>query len=215
MEARHAAGEHAAQGRRPQGPPEGQTESPQVLLDRVSQAAESEGQIAVGAILDAVGTRSFAPLLLLPGLVMVAPVIGDIPGVPVLMGMVVILTSAQLLLRRDHVWLPDWLLRRSVSQESLSRTVRWLRPVAHFLDRVSRPRLPAAVGRAGESLIALSCIAIAAVTPLMEVVPFSANVAGLAITGFGLALVAHDGLLALIALALSLGTFGLLAQALV
>ena len=32
----------------------------------------------------------------------------------------------------------------------------------------------------------------------MEVVPFSANLAGIALTAFGLAVVAHDGLLALV-----------------
>ena len=37
--------------------------------------------------------------------------------------------------------------------------------------------------------------------PVMEVVPFSANLAGIALTAFGLAVIAHDGLLALVAFA--------------
>lgn len=40
----------------------------------------------------------------------------------------------------------------------------------------------------------------------MEVVPCSANLAGAALTAFGLALIAHDGLLALIAFAFTAGT---------
>jgi hypothetical protein len=37
----------------------------------------------------------------------------------------------------------------------------------------------------------------------MEFVPFSANIAGAALTAFGLALIAHDGLLALLAFVLT------------
>ena len=37
--------------------------------------------------------------------------------------------------------------------------------------------------------------------PVMEAIPFSANLAGIALTAFGLAVIAHDGLLALIAFA--------------
>jgi hypothetical protein len=40
----------------------------------------------------------------------------------------------------------------------------------------------------------------------MEVVLFAANFAGVALATFGLALVAHDGLVALFAFAVSLGT---------
>lgn len=38
-------------------------------------------------VLDIIGHRSFGPLLLFAGIVMLAPVVGDIPGVPVLMGL--------------------------------------------------------------------------------------------------------------------------------
>ena len=53
----------------------------------------------------------------------------------------------------------------------------------------------------GEVLVpndgAVGCVLTAAATPLMELVPFSANVAGIAVTSFGLALIAADGLMAL------------------
>ncbi len=46
----------------------------------------------------------------------------------------------------------------------------------------------------------------------MEVVPFSANVAGAAIVAYGLALIVSDGVIALIATALSAGAFVLIGQ---
>lgn len=48
----------------------------------------------------------------------------------------------------------------------------------------------------------------------MEFVPFSATGAGAALTAFGLALIAHDGLLALIAFLFTALTFGVVIYAL-
>jgi hypothetical protein len=182
------------------------------LLDRIEEAADEHDPASLGDVLDIIGHRSFGPLLLFAGIVMVAPVIGDIPGVPVLMGLIVILTAGQFLLRRDHFWLPGWLARRSVSRDTICKAMRWIRPVGRFLDRWSRPRLTWMTHGAGVVVIAAASAVIAAATPLMEVVPFSANVAGLAITAYGLALIASDGLIAALALAFSAGTFYLIVR---
>lgn len=180
------------------------------LLDRMDDAANAHERTSIGDTLDAIGPRSFGPVLLLAGLVMMAPVVGDIPGVPVLMGLMVVLVSAQFLGGRDHFWLPPWLLRRSVTNAKVRKGIRWMRPVARFLDRWSTPRFTAMTHGAGFVVIATACIIIATATPLMEVVPFSANVAGLAISAYGLALIAGDGLVALLAIAFSVGTFALI-----
>lgn len=182
------------------------------LLDRIEKAADRHDPTSLGDVLHEVGNRSFGPLLLLAGLVMVAPVVGDIPGVPVLMGMVVLLSAGQLLLGRHHVWLPGWLLRRSISDSKVRKGVGWLRPVGRFVDRWSKPRLRRLTHGAGVGVAGASCVVMAAGTPLMEVVPLSANVAGIAITAYGVALIAADGLVAIFALAFSVGTFVLVAR---
>lgn len=180
------------------------------LLDRIEAATRDHERTSIGDVLDHVGHRSFGPLLLLAGLVMMAPVIGDIPGIPVLMGLIVILCAVQLLVGRDYIWLPGWILRRSAECSKIHTGVRWMRPVGRLLDRWSRPRLTVLTRGAGVLVAGAAATVIAAATPLMEVVPMSANVAGLAITAFGLALVAADGVLALLAVAFSAGTFYLL-----
>ncbi len=187
----------------------GPVTSVQDLLDRIEAAAERD-RVSLEEVMTALGERSFAPLLLVAGLVILAPVVGDIPGVPVLMGTVVVLVAGQILLRRRHLWLPGWLLRRDVATDKLCKAVSWLRRPARFVDRWTRPRLCPLVRHASVHVIAATCIVIAAATPVMEFVPFSANVAGVAITAFALALTAQDGLLALVAIALSLGTVALL-----
>ncbi len=55
--------------------------------------------------------------------------------------------------------------------------------------------------------IAIACIVIGIAMPAMEIVPFSANGAGAALTAFGLSLIANDGLLALLAFLFTAATF--------
>jgi hypothetical protein len=171
------------------------------VLDRLCKAEAHEGRVSIGSILETIGCRSFGPVLLFAALVMMAPVIGDIPGVPVMAGSLICLVAAQLLFGRDHVWLPGWLLRRSASREKVEGAVRKLRKPARFVDRFLRHRLESLTqGRMAQLILAVSLL-ISAATPLMELVPFSANLAGAALTAFGLALIAKDGVFALVAYA--------------
>ena len=181
----------------------------QQLLDHIADTAQHRKRVSLDVVLRAVGRRSFAPLLLLVGLILFSPLSG-IPGMPTLMALLVLLVALQLLLGRSHFWLPEWMLRRSISKSKLQRALRWMRKPAAFIDRWLRPRLLFLVGRTGSYMIAVICTVIALALPLMEVVPFSATIAGMALTAFGLALVAHDGLLAVIAFAVTAFVFGLI-----
>ncbi len=180
----------------------------QQLLDRIGNAAGDSGQVSLRAITEELGSRSFGPLLLLAGLVTLAPLIGDIPGVPTLMALIVLLVAGQLLVGCRHLWLPRWLLDRSVARGKVETALSWMRRPARWIDRLVRPRLSVLVNGPGVYAIALVCVVIAAATPPMEFVPFTANGAGIALTAFGLALIARDGLMALLALAFTAATLG-------
>lgn len=175
------------------------------LFDCIGEAAteKPDEKVSIDAIMDLIGRRSFGPMLLLAGLVILAPIIGDIPGVPSIMGMFVFLIAIQLLIGQEHFWLPSWLLERAISSEKLAKAVKWLRKPAHFIDKLIRPRLLIFVNGTAKYLIAVVCILIALMLPFMEVVPFSANAGGLALVAFGLALIAKDGLLALLSFILT------------
>ncbi|MCF8040356.1 MAG: exopolysaccharide biosynthesis protein, partial [Desulfohalobiaceae bacterium] len=159
------------------------------LLDRIGEAAQKGGRVSLGAILEVVGRRSFGPILLLAGLITLAPVIGDIPGVPTVIGVLVFLFAVQLLFRRKHIWLPSVLLNRSLPQDKLQTALKWLRPPARFIDRFLRPRLTILTDGPIIYIVAGLCVFIAAVMPILEMVPFSANAAGAALTVFGLSLI--------------------------
>jgi hypothetical protein len=169
------------------------------LVDRLEEAAEQGEKVSLDLMMDEVGRRSFGPLLLLGGLLMAAPVIGDIPVVPVILGLFVLLVAAQLLRGRDHFWLPQWLLRRSVSSEKMKHTThKWLRRPARFIDRFLKRRWDWLTRAGGARAIAVASILLGLSTPVAEFIPFSANGVGAAIALFGLALIAHDGVVALI-----------------
>ncbi|MGF2734067.1 exopolysaccharide biosynthesis protein [Marinobacter sp. DUT-1] len=177
------------------------------LLDRLRTHTDGQAQVSVADILNAVGERSFGPVALVAGLVVVAPLIGDIPGVPTLLGLLVLLTLGQLLFRRHSIWLPPTLATRKLEQAKLAKGLDWVEKPARYLDRHTRPRLVWLTRGPGQYLMALVCMAVALAMPTMEVVPFSANGGGLALMAFGLAMIARDGLLALFATSITLGTF--------
>lgn len=181
------------------------------LLERVHKAGQHEDTISLGAILETVGQRSFAPFLLLAGLITLAPLVGDIPGVPTLMASLVVLAGTQLLLGRRRIWLPNWLLERRASRERFQRVLGWLERPAGWTDRLLRQRLTILTRPPAHLAAALTCLVIALAMPPMEFIPFSANGAGLALTLFGLALLADDGLFALAGYLLTGGTLAVVA----
>lgn len=197
-----------------EGEQEPQVTNLEQLLDRIRDVAGEHEQVSLGAILDHLGSRSFGPLLLLAGLITLAPVIGDIPGVPTLMALVIILIAAQLLIGRKHLWLPQFLLRRSIAREKVDRALQWVQRPARGMDRLLRPRLQLFVGGPGYYGVALACLLIALAMPPMELVPFSANGAGIALTAFGLGLIAKDGLLTLCAFIVTFATLAAVAYGL-
>lgn len=179
------------------------------LIGRVEEAPEHDGRTTLDEILDTLGERAFGPLLVLAGLVAVAPFLGDLPGASTLIGVFVLLVSGQLLLGREQPWLPAWLLDMSVKTRTLVKTMGWLHRPARFVDGLLRPRLGWIVRGTGRYVIAGFSIAIAATMPFMEVVPFSANVAGLALVVLGLSLLVGDGLVAMLGLLFTGGALGM------
>lgn len=180
----------------------------QHLLDHIEGAARESEHVSLQTVVEAVGTRSFGPLLLVAGVILASPLSG-IPGVPTTLGVVVLLIALQLLIGEQEFWLPQWLLRRAVAHRQITRAFNWIRPPARMIDRLLRPRLIALVHSSGTYVIALVCVIIALGMPAMELVPFSATGAGFALTAFGLALVSRDGLLALFAFGFTTLTLGL------
>jgi hypothetical protein len=173
------------------------------LLDRIEASAQGRASVSIGEMMDSVGRRSFGPLVLLAGVILITPLSG-VPGVPTLMGLLTLLTLSQVVAGRQHFWLPQWIVIRTVPRRRLLQGLKWLRPSASRVDGLTRPRFTLLVDGPGLYVMALACMVIAVVMPATEVIPFSSSIAGLALTAFGLAMISRDGVLALFAWAVSL-----------
>ncbi|XKH61729.1 exopolysaccharide biosynthesis protein [Halomonas sediminis] len=175
------------------------------LLDRIGELARDNDQVSIGMVVESIGSRSFGPLLMLIGITLFSPLSG-VPGMSVFMASFVLLIAVQMLIGRKQFWLPHYILNRSVERGKLQKALDWLNKPARGIDRVLKPRLTFLVHNKGGSYgVAALCVVVGLCMPFMELVPFSASAAGLALLTLGLALVVHDGLLVLLALVV-LGT---------
>lgn len=182
------------------------------LLDDLVAASETADTVSVADIQQAVGRRSFAPLLASFGLMVLTPV-GAIPGVPTAFGIVVILLAGQILIGRHSLWLPKVLTDRAVSADRLRGSAEKIRPVAARVDRVLRPRLALLTQGISAYAIAAACVLLALTLPPLEFIPTGAALPAAAITAFALALMTGDGLLAMLGYSVFLATLWLVATA--
>ena len=185
------------------------------LIHTMEQMEREKEQVSVDDVVHAVGRRSFGPLLLLAGLITLAPIIGDIPGMPTLMAVLVLLTSSQLLVGRETFWLPKWLLKRSLSRQKFDKALHYMKKPAKWVDGLLGVRLAWMTGYIGIRVTAFACLLVALAMPPMEFIPFSANGAGLALTLFGLGLVARDGLMLALGFLLTGVTFTVVVMSLI
>jgi len=167
------------------------------VIDEIQYLSKDCDSVSLGDILDMVGRRSFGPILLVAGLITVAPLIGDIPGVPTIMAVIVFLVAVQILFQREKLWFPESILNRSLEKDKLQRALEKMKKPADYIDRILKPRLKTITTGIMVYPAAIICLCISLAMPAMEFIPFSANFAGAALTAFGLSFIARDGLMAL------------------
>ena len=180
--------------------PQGSDRPLEEVLDQALSAAEGRDEVSVGDLMDAFGTRSFGPVLVLFGLLALFPPIGAVPGVPIVLGAALLVFAVQFALGRDRLWLPDVLERRSLDREKLEKSDDKARGWLERIDRVFKPRLKAFTGPAAERAAAVCAVLHALLMIPLEFVSLVA-IPGLALTAFGVGLMARDGLFTLIGFA--------------
>ena len=177
------------------------------ILDCLDSLAEENDNVSVGQVLDAFGSRTFGPAIIVPALLELTPV-GAIPGVPTFLAVVIGLIAVQKLFGRKHVWIPGLISNRCVSADKLAKGAKKLRPLAAFMDRQFHRRLKVLTRSPFSQIAAGVIVLLCASVPFLEVLPFASSVPMLAIAGFGLAILARDGVLMAGALFVSLGAMG-------
>lgn len=182
------------------------------VLAELQRAAKQNGaEVSVDEIIETFGQRSFGPIILLCGLLGMTPV-SSIPTVPSILALITILVASQMVFGRKVIWIPRFIGRLSVTAAKLAKAVKVSETPARVVDRAIRPRLHVLTTPLADRLVALACVLVAVAVPPLELLPFAAFLPALAITAFGLGVVARDGVLVLAALLLSAGALGLIAR---
>lgn len=162
------------------------------VLSRL-RAAPNGDAVSVQNIVARIGDNSFATALLIVSLIMVTPLSG-IPGAPTTGAALIFLIVGQWIAGRKHLWLPDFLMRRSIDRDRFERGLRWLDRPAGFIDRHTRPRLKLLSHRPLRWVPQTAILLIVATWPFLELLPFFTTVCavGVALLAFGL--MTFDGL---------------------
>ncbi|MGF1461570.1 MAG: exopolysaccharide biosynthesis protein [Maricaulaceae bacterium] len=177
-------------------------------LERVSDdilSAADGDTVTVDDIVKSFGAQSFGPIFVLLGLLTILPPVSLVPGLPSVVGVVIILFSAQLVFGRSHVWLPGAVRRRGISKAKVENAFDRAQPALERLDAMIEPRWRPLVAAPMPRLAALIVTVLAVSFAPLELAPFAVAIPAAAIVLFGAALIARDGVLMAFGLCLACG----------
>lgn len=168
-------------------------------------ARDADGPVSIAHMRNALGNRSFAPLLVLFAAFNLLPLP---PGASVVLGIPLIIVSAQMVYGSKQAWLPTFLMKRSMSADQFRRLMDWVIPRLIRLEKLVRPRYWPFWRRQGDRVIGVVALFLAVVVTLP--IPLGNWLPALATALLGLALSERDGILLAIA-----GTVGILSLTIV
>ncbi|MEM9013081.1 MAG: exopolysaccharide biosynthesis protein [Pseudomonadota bacterium] len=171
------------------------------LLERVKDASSDE-TTSVEDVLEALGHRSFGPVLFIVGLFALSP-IGAIPGASLISAALIVLVAMQLVWGAGYIWLPNRLCAVEVKSSKIANAVDWLHGPLGYLSLIARPRFKRAFADPMPRLVAVATILLAAAMVPLAVVPGGVAPVAALVMLIGLAFVARDGALLAAALVLS------------
>ncbi|WP_370205843.1 exopolysaccharide biosynthesis protein [Pararhodobacter marinus] len=163
------------------------------VLDELEQSVEGK-EVRVQHVIDTLGHQSFPALMLIFSLISTSPA-SAIPGITAVVALIVFLLVVQMIIGRDHVWLPDVITRRKMDSGKLCKGIRWLRRPTEFVEKFARPRWTALTHRPWLWLPLILVLFLTLFMPFMEIVPTSGSVASAAIAFFSAGLLTRDGVL--------------------
>ncbi len=170
--------------------------------------ATMNGSPSVRGIIERLGQASFGALLLVPAMIVASPA-SSIPGLPTTGGVIIALIAVQMVVGRDHIWLPEWMMERRIDDKKFDRALNFLRRPVRWIDRVTRPRMTWVLRQPMLLPLQLLCILCGLAMPFLEFVPMSSSVAAVVVFMVAVAIISDDGLLALAGMVVAIaGSFG-------
>lgn len=171
-------------------------------LDQLEKAVHGDS-IAVQEVVETLGAKSFAALMLIFSLISTSPA-SAIPGITAIVAAIVFILVVQMIFGRECVWLPGFITRRRMSSAKLCKRIGWMRRPVRFVERFLKARLTFLLHRPWILLPLLLILALTLFMPFMEVIPTSGSIASAVIALFAAGLLTRDGRLVVVALVLLL-----------
>ena len=163
------------------------------VLDQMEHLSGGEDrQITVEEIIDCLGKHSFASTILAFSLISTSPASG-IPGITAFVALVVMFLVVQMIVGRDSLWLPGFIMRRYIAAKKLREGVSWLRKPVGFVDRFLHERSTYLLHRPWVYLPLVMVLALTLFMPFMEVIPTSGSIASAMIAIFAAGYLMRDG----------------------
>jgi hypothetical protein len=158
------------------------------ILIRLAGSRDT-ARIGVREIVEALGERAYALLIVVLGLPNCLPMP---PPIPLLCGLLLLFVAAQIIVGWPSPWLPKRLLDRTISHDDLVKAANRAVPWLQWLEKGARPRLVAfshelALRLIGVVLLVFS-LALVFAAPVIGQIPL-----GLAVCLVGLGIVERDG----------------------
>jgi hypothetical protein len=167
---------------------------PRRLSELFAQLArDANGEVSIAAIRDALGERSLAAFVVLFAALNMIPAP---PGASAILGLPLVIVAAQMLVGARRAWLPELILKRSISAERFRAGMDWILPRLTRIERYVRPRYWPFWRRSGERIVGAAALLLAIVVTLP--IPFGNWLPAFATALIGLALVERDGILLVI-----------------
>jgi hypothetical protein len=163
---------------RTRGHPESLSDIIDELTFNLNKDNADEG-VRLGVLLNAVGRRSYGPLLLVVGLFSISPAT-ILPGMTWLSALVVLLIAGQMAVGLKRPWLPKQLTDIKLPRRPLFNFLEKARPIADRMDGVwLRARLGFLSAPPFVNLVALFVMAAALITIPLGLIPFAPLAPGL------------------------------------
>lgn len=168
--------------------------SSDVLLE-IANHKDLKGLITYHRVMEVLGDRAFGLIVLFFALPSALP-FSTIPGVAVIFSAPIILFSCQMIFARKTLWLPNFIAKRTIQQETISKVISATLPYLTKVESFLKPRWPFMNSRFMEIIngVVICCLALLLMLPI----PLSNFIfAGLLVI-FSLGLIEKDGLFILL-----------------
>lgn len=163
------------------------------LLDDLEENL-TQDIIEIGQVVEMFRNRGFGALLLVPSLITVLPT-GAIPLIPAVCGALISFICIQMIIGREHLWLPERLKKFTFPRERLQKGISYARPVTRQIDKFLYRRFSPLIGEISQRFTALICLCLSLIMIFIGFIPMLPATVALPIFFFGLGYIARDGVI--------------------